>query len=268
MRRTFATTLSLAALGVSALPSEAAALASHRASYELRLKGQSDELTGADGRIALEVSRPDCKAYKLDYRFVARFQQEQELTVTDQRTTSVESLDGKTFSFETKTFIDSAADNEVRGTATTAGSQTVVALAEPETRQITIPAALFPMQHTGQLIEKAKAGQRIVETAIFDGDEDADKRLTSTAVISARSAPAAAPGAVPAVVEKLKGLGAWRVSESFYNSDSDPDGMPIFETAYTLYENGVSDDLLLVFDGYTFEGDLATLDMLDSPACP
>ncbi|NDV88121.1 DUF1849 family protein [Aurantimonas aggregata] len=267
-------------LGAGTAHATAVELALHRASYDLALSADSSDLVGAEGRIAVEIAG-DCDAYDLDYRFVARFQQEQELIVTDQQTESRESRDGSWFEFETKTFVDSSPQDTVAGTAASDGTRTVVTFTQPGEHRVDIPLALFPMQHTRALIEKAEAGENIVETALFDGDDDPQKELTSTAIIGpvtegGAGNPEASPAATnglgtePAATpnDPLAGLRSWRVSESFYNSDSDGDGMPVFETAYTLYENGVSDDLVLRFDGYALTGGLASLDFLDSPDCP
>ena len=88
--------------------------------------------------------------------------------------------------------------------------------------------------------------------------EEDDDRGEAEAPMAADVSPAS----------QLSGLRSWRISESFYDSDSDADGMPVFETAYTLYENGISDDLVLSFDGYRLAGGLASLDLLDVPTCP
>ncbi|MBB4001469.1 hypothetical protein GGR03_000516 [Aurantimonas endophytica] len=264
-------------LGAGTMHAASAELALHRASYDLALSDDASDMVGAEGRIAVEISG-DCDAYDLDYRFVARFQQEQELIVTDQQTESREARDGSWFEFETKTFVDSSPQDTVSGTAATDGGRTTVTFTQPGEHSVEVPRALFPMQHTRSLIEKAEAGERIVETALFDGDDDPQKELTSTAIIGP-GAPANATGpdaraatsGEGAAADRgapLAGLRSWRVSESFYNSDSDADGMPVFETAYTLYENGVSDDLVLRFDGYALSGSLASLDLLDRPDCP
>lgn len=275
-----ATTLPLliSIVGVFSAVASAQELVPHRASYDLSMREGDSDLVDAQGRIAIEMRRKTCDTYDLDYRFVARFQQEQELIVTDQQTRSTESADGERFDFETKTFIDASPENAVIGTASTRGDVTRVALTAPQVRTVEVPKSLFPMQHTIALIGQAKAGARIVETRLYDGDEEVEKLLTSTAVIApASESGTGRDGKVAEVTpsdgraslsDQLTGLAAWRISESFYNSDSDPDGLPIFETAYTLYENGVSDDLVLTFDGYTLAGGLASLDLFQMPDCP
>ena len=70
-----------------------------------------------------------------------------------------------------------------------------------------------------------------------------------------------------AIAERLNGLKAWKITESFYNSDSDEDGLPVFETTYTLFENGVTGNQLLKYDGYTLKARLSSLELDTAPAC-
>ncbi|MEF2550199.1 DUF1849 family protein [Aurantimonas sp. A2-1-M11] len=301
------------AIGLVVVPTVAAAatIAPHRASYDLAMDGSGD-LVDAQGRIAVEITRPDCDSFDIEYRFVARFQQEQELVVTDQQTQTLENRADGTLEFETRTLVDGAVQQMVRGTAVNDGQQTHVALVEPESRSVSVPLSAFPMQHTLTLIERAAAGERIVQSRLYDGDPTPEKQLTTTAIIGPAPTPTlseaggetgegapATEGSAPAVGEsagesmtddedggdrdaaeitetaaepspasQLEGLRSWRVSESFYDSDSDADGLPVFQTAYTLYENGVSDDLVLTFDGYRLAGGLASLDLKAAPDCP
>jgi hypothetical protein len=269
-------------------------LAPHQAVYNLSLASESSGIVDAEGRIAMALKTDKCGVYDLDYRFVARFQQEQEFTLTDQQTNSTENLAGTEFEFTTKTFVDGSPEKEIRGAARQEGETTKVAMQSPVARQFDLPRSAFPMQHTAELIAHAKAGERIVETKLFDGDDDAEKLLTSTAIItpnltpaagaaaatpkpaapaSGKTAPSSAPGegaqpeSTVAIQKLLAGLTSWRISEAYYNSDSDPDGMPVFQTSYVLYENGVSDSLRLDFGSYVLTGSLNQLDLFDATRC-
>lgn len=281
----FRSLIVLAMLPASTVFAAAMPLAPHQAVYELALAPGSTDFVDAEGRIALKLQTETCGVYALDYRFVAKFQQEEEVTVTDQQTISTENAEGTDFSFTTKTFVDGAPEKEIRGEARREGDGTKVSMQSPVAHSFKLPLSFFPMQHTAKLIEHAKAGDRIVEAKLFDGDDDAEKLLTSTAIISPNdAAPAAvpstptsakpgdtgakeAPARSPEIDRELAGLQSWKVSESYYNSDSDPDGMPVFETSYVLYENGVSDQLTLNFGEYAFKGGLSQLDLLDPKSC-
>ena len=289
--------LAVAVSGAGSSAAFAVTVVPHSAAYDLTLQDGSSDLEGAKGRIALSIEQKDCRSYDIDYRFVARFQRSQDLVLTDQRTKSTESVSGDHLIFQTKTFIDATESESVGGEASTTGGLTTVSFRDPETRKVKIPASVFPMQHTKALIEHAEAGEVIFESRVYDGDADAEKQLTSTSVITPITEPGGHDGpsdsagagknkAAPvasgnrqtegnatggttsfSIRDKLAGLKAWRISESYYSTDSDKDGLPIFRTIYTLYENGVSDDLVLKFDGYTLAGGLSKLDLLSRPDC-
>ncbi len=264
--------LGAAAASIVAADAEASSvLVPHQAVYDLALASQDAGIVDAEGRIAMNIRSRACEAWDLDYRFVARFRQDQEVTLTDQQTVSTESRVGDVFDFTTKTFVDGSPEKEVKGVARQAAEGTKVTMQSPERKNYVLPSARFPMQHTEELIRRAKAGDRIVESKLFDGDDDAEKLLTSTAIIAAVETPAAGAtagaGAASAVKAKLAGMRAWRISESYYNTDSDDDGMPVFQTSYVLYENGVSDELVLDFGTYSFKGTLRQLDILAAPDC-
>ncbi|MCW4114627.1 cell envelope integrity EipB family protein [Aurantimonas sp. MSK8Z-1] len=266
-------------------PAGAMDLASHRAVYDLTLGEKSSEVVGVDGRIALELTAETCGFVKLDYRFVARFQQDDDLVLTDQRTVTRESAAGDAMTFDTTTLIDGSRQSEVSGHANTEAGSTQVHYDQPVPRDLSLPASYFPIQHTRFLIAAAEAGESIVEAKLFDGNDDADKHLSSTAIIGKLIDPSSTgAGAAPAGEtnagetgaaaasddprQALAGLRAWPVHESFYNSDSDPDGLPVFSTSYVLYENGVSDRLVLDYGTYVLKGDLARLSLLEPQPCP
>ncbi|MFD2239015.1 EipB family protein [Aureimonas populi] len=232
-------------------------LAPHKAIYDLSLSSQTEDLVSVEGRIAMDLTMETCGRYDLDYRFVARFGQEGEQTLTDQRTRASEAADGASFEFETYTYVDGAEQNRIQGTAQTRDERTQVQMALPVERGFELPPAYFPLGHTAALIRKAMQGERIVQMNLFDGDDQGDKELTTTAILSPLGASQAAG---------FEGLRGWRVDESYFNADSDADGLPIFHTRYTLYENGVTDEIYMDFGEYALEGSLSELTLGAMPA--
>ena len=110
------------------------------------------------------------------------------MVVTDQWTKSVESLDGDRPRLRDEDLRRHGAAERDQGDGRHDRRHHQHRLVEnPTIAGSTSPASLFPMAHTIALIDRAKAGTRtgatIVETPIFDGDSDAEKRLSSTAVI-------------------------------------------------------------------------------------
>ncbi|MBB3998701.1 EipB family protein [Aureimonas pseudogalii] len=264
MQASLAVPASLLLLLAAGGKASAVDLVPHEAVYELSLAEPSDDIESVDARIALQLKRDTCAAMALDYRFVARFHQNDEITVTDQQTISRETLDGSRFDFETKTLVDGSEQETVRGQASSNAGGTSVAFTEPVTREATIALSRFPLQHTADLIQKAIAGERVVEAKIFDGDNEPDKNLVTTSLIAPAKVDAPSN---PVIAEKVAGLRSWRVTESYFNEDSDRDGLPIFETRYRLFENGVTDDLFMNFGAYALSGKIGRLQYLGEATC-
>ncbi|MDY8109726.1 DUF1849 family protein [Fulvimarina sp. 2208YS6-2-32] len=267
-------------------------LFTHRAVYDLALSGEpSGDFETVDGRIVVEMTREACDAYQLEYRFVARFVGNQELIVVDQRIELEEALDGARLAFSNVSTVDGLADQASVGEAVTGEGMTRVAYDKPDDKTVEIPAASFPIGHTRNLIDAAKQGAFVYEAEIFDGDPEAERQTRSTSIISDVSADpgdaggAADPGEARAEdgadaspetsgtappkpgAAELAGLERWRVSESYYDRDGTPDGGPDFSTSYTLYENGVSDQLTLNFEGYSLTGSMTEFTALQAPDC-
>jgi hypothetical protein len=251
------------AAACAAAPAGAATLGPHRAVYDLSLASQTQDIVSAEGRIAFDLTMPECGVYALDYRFVARFGQESETTLTDQRVVTRESTDGRSFAFEAWTYVDGMQQAHVKGEASSGDELTSVEVELPAEHSFDLPLSQFPLGHTAALIAAARNGERIAQLALYDGDEDAEKLLTTTAVLLPVADGVEATG--PAG-EELEGMAAWKVDESYFNSDSDADGLPIFHTRYTLFENGVSDDIFMDFGDYALQGSLSELTLGSRPA--
>ncbi|BDA84242.1 ATP-binding protein [Aureimonas sp. SA4125] len=266
--------LTLTVVG-STLPARAAQLVPHRAVYELSLTRKSFDLLGGIGRIAADVEIPACGRFDTDYRFVARFEREDKTVVTDQQTVSVEDVAAGTFDFTTKTFVDNAPEAVLRGRAVNGAKGTQVSIEEPERSKFDLPLSVFPSAHTVALIENAKAGERFVQTPFFDGDIEEDMMLTTTAIITptkpeGSGSERAKTSTGEHVDGKLHGIASWRVTESYFDrhTDADGSGQPLYQTSYTLYENGISDDITIDNGDYAFAGSLSRLDLKPVPTCP
>ncbi|ORE98096.1 DUF1849 family protein [Aurantimonas sp. 22II-16-19i] len=125
-------------------------------------------------------------------------------------------------------------------------------------READAPASDAPDGDAAAAAPQDRAGGRA-----DDGSEG--KRADDAKIAESQDPAASAPEAIAA---RLAGLAAWRISESFYNSDSNENGLPVFETIYTLFENGVTGNQILKFDGYALKTRLVSLDMQAAAACP
>ncbi|RFC62424.1 DUF1849 family protein [Fulvimarina endophytica] len=284
----------LLVLGLGAGGASAAQLLPHRAVYDLALdQATQTDFDSIDGRIVVEITQRSCEAYELDYRFVARFLTDRELTVVDQHIELEEPVEGESLRFSSKSTVDGLGEQASAGTATTRDGRTQVDYREPDERDVDIPAAAFPIAHTRNLIDAARSGAFVYETAIFDGDAEAEKETRSTSIIASLAAPGGSqatadetavaeerqedgpagkeregtPAEDSAGARALRDHERWRVSEAYYDKTGSADGAPDFTTSYTLYDNGVSDDLTMNFDGYSLTGSMSEFTPLGAEDC-
>ena len=259
-------------LGV-ALPgaaAQAAALAPHRAVYDLSLDEATDQsgITGLEGRMVYEFEGSACDGYTTSFRLVTRMDSDEASQLSDMRTTTFEEADGKSFSFVTKSFLDQELDKEVKGTATLQADETSVKIDKPERRTVSIEKTRFPTQHLLELIDRAKKSENFYETTLFDGSENADKVTTTTVVIGRKKAAEARDPERPAM-DGLAGDQFWPVEIAYFNlSDGSGEEVPSYRISFKLHENGITRDLLMDYGSFVMKGQLVDLELFKpSPSC-
>lgn len=247
----------------------AAPLMPHRAVYDLELASASDRsgITGIDGRMVYEFSGSACEGYTVNFRFVTRIATSQESRLTDQRTTTFEDGQGRSFEFSTRSFIDNQLDRELKGSARLEGDKTLVELEEPQERQLELQRSQFPTQHLLELLEKAGNGETFYETTIFDASEDADKVMTTTVVLGDEAPPDASDPEYEALAP-LRGDPFRPVDIAYFDLSGDPQGeeLPSYRISFKLHENGVTRDLTMDYGDFSMNGTLVDLAMFEPPA--
>jgi hypothetical protein len=246
----------------------ASALIPHRAVYDLALESASDRsgITGIKGRMVYEFNGSACEGYTVTFRFVTRIDTSETSRLTDQQTTTYEGGDGESFNFVTRSFIDSALDQELKGTAELQGDMTQVSLEKPEARELTLDQTQFPTQHMIELIGKAEAGETFYETSVFDGSEDGDKVMTTTIVIGKEESPSNRDPELKAM-EPLKEEMFWPVDIAYFDlSDVAGEGLPTYRISFKLHESGVTRDLVMDYGDFAMTGTLVDLALFDAPA--
>ena len=262
-------TLALAAALLSAaVPASAAPLAAHRAVYEIDLDEASERsgITGMRGRMVYDFGGSPCDGYTVSFRFVTQIDTEDTSRLTDQQTTTYENVEDRVFQFATRSFVDAQQDRDVKGVAN-GGS---VELSKPEERSIELPEAAFPTQHTIELLAAAERGDRLFERTLFDGSDDADRILSTTAVIGSRKVHGEATdedgGALP---DEFSGMEFWPVSVAYYGANESGGGeaVPLYRIEMDLYENGVARDIVMDYGDFRLKGTLSEIEMNASDAC-
>ena len=258
-----------AALLASAVasPTFAASLAAHRAVYDIDLADASDRsgIEGMSGRMVYDFGGSDCDGYTTSFRFVTRIETGSDSRVTDQQTTTFEDVGNGVFQFATRSFVDQRPDRDVKGIAERDGDGTTVELTKPAEQALDLPATAFPTQHMIELLDAARAGETLFERELFDGSDDADRVLATTAVIGAERTSDVAPENMPS---EFGGQPYWPVTIAYYSEDgTDGEALPLYRIEFDLYENGVTRDIVMDYGDFVLNGTLAEIEMREADAC-
>lgn len=251
------------------LPANAASvLAPHRAVYDIALHDASDRsgITAVTGRMVYEFNGSPCEGYTVNFRFVTQIDSDETSRLTDQQTTTYESADGQTFTFSTKSYVNSQLENEVRGTATIGDGSTIVDLVKPAKNRIELERTMFPTQHMFDLLKRIEGGETFYETTIFDGSDGADEVMTTTVVIGRQGSNAPGDPEMEAI-GGLKGERYWPISIAYFGEPEERgEGLPVYRIAFKLYANGVTRSILMDYGDFSMTGQLVGLEIFEHKA--
>ena len=247
----------------------------HQAVYEFSLGSvRSDKgISALSGRMVYEFTGSACDGYTQSMRFVTITSGGTgPSTITDQRTTSWEEDTGMRYRFQSSQYRDQKLVEQTAGNATRGeGSEdTRIELSHPDRRKSAIGgAALFPVQHSIQLIDAAKRGRTLFVADFFDGAEGGEKTYVVSAQIGKPMA-AAFNRSLPRVgqADKLDGVPAWPVMLSYFEQGSEAkDAVPVYEMGFVFFANGISRRLMIDNGEYTMKGELSELKLLEPTPC-
>lgn len=250
-------------------------LAPHRAVYDITLQRAQGGSGIADmtGRMVYEITGNSCLGYSQSMRFVTNVVNQEGVTsLTDLRTTSWEDAASRAFRFNSTQYKDRKLTETTIGDASRSnGSERLkVALTRPTRKQLDLaPQAMFPIQHSRELVIRARRGERLFTADLYDGSEKGDKVYTTVSFLGDRRAPGNVEGLE--VVESAKPLlkvPAWPISISYYEPEtSRQDAVPTYELSFLYYANGVSRRLLIDYGSFAVRGVLKEISFLDPGKC-
>ena len=266
----------LAGYAQALAPKEPNKLVAHRAVYEMTLDDTRSAsgisgITGIDGRMVFEFTGSQCDGYSLNMRMVTQMTDAQDQTnVTDLRSSTWEQGDGGKFRFQSSQYVNDKLGDVTMGRAVreTPNEAIEVKLSQPSQAELKLSGpVLFPTQHSLALIERAEAGQALLQARIYDGSEKGRKVYETTAVIGQLVLPGADAKIEAIAKEKgLSELASWPVSIGYFE-DKSGDLTPSYQIDFRLYENGVSRELLIDYGGFSVHGTLTALEYLKTPEC-
>jgi hypothetical protein len=252
----------------------AAALAPHRAVYDLKLLKSHGKrpVEAVRGRILYDFVGNACEGYALQFRQVSEIDSgEGKIALSDLRAATWEDSDAKSFRFNSENKVNERVVDTVDGSAGRDSSGVSVKLAKPKPKSFDLDAKVaFPTEHVRRVIEAAEAGKTLLELSVFDGSESGDKVFSTLAVIGNVIAPGEKlPDDAAAGNATLAGLKRWPVTISYFEQDSAKTGeqTPAYAIGFELYENGISRALSLDYGDFVVSGTMSQLEMKDAAAC-
>jgi hypothetical protein len=249
---------------------DAIPLASHRAVYDLTLLKAvgSKSPTGARGRIAFDFTGSACEGYVQNFRQLTELQPAEGPTrVSDMRSATFEDGSGKSFAFKMETTVDDEQSDEVDGRAQRVPEGDVsVDLVKPKHTKLALDRnVIFPTEHLKYILAAAKAGESSLEVKVYDGSDTGDKIYETTTFIGH---PVDTPADEAAAhIPELEHMRRWPVAISYFDVGR-KDESPNYTLSFDLYENGISRALRLDYGDFVLAGNLTSLELLPTPACP
>lgn len=241
----------------------------HRAVYEIAL-ARTDTGSGvstAAGRMVFEVTGNACEGYRMRQRMVVNIgDDEGNLGRLDFRISTYESATGDLYNFDSQTTLNADVIEAVAGEARRVGPDVEVKLKQPSEKVLRLDGeTLFPSQHLQSILDAALAERPFVSAEIYEGAGTGDASDAATAAIGGalRDGPAG---------PLRTGLRHWPVSVGYFDgaegeNDDLGEETPAYQMQFTLYENGVTNDLVMDYGDYALSGELEDIEPLDASEC-
>ena len=194
--------------------------------------------------------------------------EEGNLGLLDFRITTFESGDGGLYSFDSRTTLNREVVEQVEGEARRLGSGVQVKLKQPSQKTVQLAGdTLFPSQHLQAILDAALANRKFVSADIYEGAGSGEASDAASAAIG-RVLAAAPQGPL------LRGGRHWPVSVGYFDGEKDTQAstalgeeLPTYQMQFTLYENGVTNDLVMDYGNYALAGSLQQIEALEAPGC-
>ncbi len=262
-------TLGAADARAQAAPSLRNILTPHRAVYDISLARTEDGsgVSSADGKMVFEVTGNPCDGYKMRQRMVVNIGDEEgNVGLLDFRITTFESGAGDVYSFDSRTTVNREVVEAVEGEARRHGTSIEVSLKQPSEKKVMLDGTvLFPSQHLQAIIDAALAKRNFLAADIYEGAGTGE----------ATDKAAAAIGQAMPLAENVplrSGVQHWPVSVGYFDSSKSGENgageeLPTYQMSFTLYENGVTNDLVMDYGDYALAGSLKQIEPLAAGDC-
>lgn len=250
---------------VSAASAAPAALAPHRATYDVTLAmTRPGGIVALRGRTVLEF-RDVCTGWTTTQRFIADMTDGKGMdNHTDFIVSSSEDRSGKNLRFQIRNLVNGKTIQRFEGIGTLAAAGGEVRLTAPRGQHFELPVGtLLPIQHTLEVLRAANTGVHSFHQTVFQGGDRHDLYDTSTVIGRPASAAQRSLDHTADASGLLKDVPAWPTLISYFPHDS-TDERADYEMAYRLYANGVIASMSMIYPAFTMKADLTRLEPLAS----
>ena len=267
-----AITLALSAPAGSAAAQSGITHASHRAFYEIKIGRveASSSIVDAVGRMAVEW-REACAGWTTNQRLVVSMAPDEgEPIESEVKLSSFESLDGKSYIFDSETQVGGEFVELVRGKAERAGpgQPGKATYSVPSGTSLELPAdTVFPFEHTIAVINAAERGERRTFSYYFDGSQlDISPMVSNSLILGKPRDPA---DGAQNTFGRLSDAKWWSVRLAMFDGHKPGPGgeEPEFEMTQMLQDNGVVRKFEFDYGAFSLVGALVKIEEIDRPEC-
>ena len=245
-------------------PLGAAELVAHRAIYSIALGSVQvpGAIVEADGAMKMELEKT-CEGWIIGQDMTMNVITAQGRLIEQYlHFAGWESLDGRAYRFAARRETGDETESALgRASIGADGGPGEAAFKLPEAKTLSLPGeTLFPVAHTGWLIDRALAGDRRASRFIFDG-ADGQGPERAVAFIGQRKEPREG-GALGPLTDRP----GWNMRLAFFPQDS-RGGAPEYEIEIHQLDNGVATRMVLDFQAFSVVLTLEKIEAVPPPSC-
>ncbi|HEY8963548.1 MAG TPA: DUF1849 family protein [Alphaproteobacteria bacterium] len=245
------------------------AIQPHRALYDVTLTSiqSGGQLVDIRGKMYFEWKK-SCDSWTTDHRSSLMYEYSDGTSARiNSDFASYETLDGKTLNFSSKRENNGSIFEEYRGHASlNANADGDATYSIPEKTTLKLPKnTFFPMQHTVEILERAKKGEKFFNASLFDGSDDQGPQQVNV-FIGGDVDPTRGIKDNKKIDASLLRVPAHKMRLAFFDPKDDMSAAE-YEMDLVALDNGVVSDIEIIYDNFTIKQHLVALEKMPIPAC-
>ncbi|MBU6235430.1 MAG: DUF1849 family protein [Alphaproteobacteria bacterium] len=241
----------------------------HRALYQVTLSSvkSGGQLVDIRGKMYFEWKKT-CESWTTDHRSTLLYEYSDG---TSSRINSdfaaYESLDGKDLNFSSRRENNGTLFEEFRGHASlNASADGSAEYTVPGNLKFKLPRdTFFPMQHTDEILARARKGEKFFHASLFDGSDDKGPQQVNVFIGEAVD-PMKNLKVTKDIDLALLKAPAHKMRIAFFPTEDDASTAE-YEMDLVALDNGVVSDIDVIYDNFTISQKLVAIQPLDMPAC-